>query len=180
MQKKILAAALAVAGLSFSTVSLAGPGGTAGPTSSLDSRVTLTINGAVRISQVADIPLGVFDPMVVMPMVGTSEACVGRAGGPNYTVTVSSVNGAFQLRDPLAVAPATPIPYSVAWRVGATAYTTLGYNTASAAYAADTNDLSVPCVAGDSKLQVTVPYAGMNASQAGNYEDTLTVLVAPI
>lgn len=180
MQKKLLAVAMAVAGLSLSSVSMAGPGGTAGPTSSLDSVVTLTINGAVRISQVADIPLGVFDPTVVAPMVGTSNACVGRAGGTDYTVTVTSLNGAFQLEDPLAVAPATPIPYDVAWRVGgASAYTALAYGTASGAYTADVFNLA-GCAAADQKLQVSVPYAGMNASQAGAYQDTLTVLVAPI
>lgn len=178
MQKKLLAVAMAVAGLSLSSVSMAGPGGTAGPTSSQNSILTLQINGAIIINQVADINLGIFDPTVVADVIGTSQACVGRAGGTDYSVTVTSANTSFNLVDPLTV---TPIPYQVAWRDNsAEAYTTLSYGVASGTYTADQASVG-PCGGEtDNKLQVTVPYAGMNASTAGIYQDTLTVLVAPL
>lgn len=177
MSKKILAVALAAASMAFSGVSMAGPGGTAGPTSSLDSIVTLTINGAIRISQVANIPLGTYAADSV-DVVGTSEACVSRNLAGNYNVTVTSANGAFELAGTPA-ALATTIPYSVAWRTGANPYDTLAYGAPSASYVADSNTLA-PCVAADQKLQVTVPFAGMNTSEAGDYQDTLTVLVSPL
>lgn len=177
MSKKILAVALAAASMAISGVSMAGPGGTAGPTSSLDSIVTLTINGAIRISQVANIPLGTYAANSV-DVVGTSEACVSRNVSGNYNVTVTSANGLFELvgsPTPLT----TTIPYSVAWRTGANPYDTLTYGTASGSYAADVTTIA-PCTAADQKLQVTVPFAGMNVSEAGNYQDTLTVLVSPL
>lgn len=182
MQKKILAAALAVAGLSLSTVSLAGPGGTPGPTSSLDSIVTLTINGAIKISGVVDIPLGTYAADGV-DEVGYSNACVSRNTGGNYTVTVTSLN-TFNLVDPGTL---TPIPYNVAWAVGVgsagdqTLYETLAHGApSSGTYAADVVGLAAPCNTADEKLRVTVPAAGMDTSTAGSYSDTLTVLVAPI
>lgn len=176
MSKKILAVALAAASMAFSGVSMAGPGGTAGPTSSLNSIVTLTINGAIRISQVANIPLGTYAANSV-DEVGFSEACVSRNLAGNYNVTVTSTNGSFALAG--IPATATTIPYQVAWRTGANPYDTLTYGTASAAYVADSNTLA-PCAAVDQKLRVTVPFAGMNTSEAGNYQDTLTVLVSPL
>lgn len=178
MRNKILAVAIAAAGVAFSGVSMAGPGGTAGPTSSQNSLLTLQINGAIIINQVADINLGIFDPTNPADVVGVSQACVGRAGGTDYSVTVTSVNGSFQLEDPATV---TPIPYTVAWRDNAAgAYSALGYGVASAAFVADQASVG-PCAGEtDDKLQVTVPYAGMNASTAGTYNDTLTVLVSPL
>lgn len=182
MRNKILAVAIAAAGVALSGVSMAGPGGTAGPTSSLDSVVTLQVNGAIRIQQVTNINLGIFNPLTVAPMVGVSQACVGRAGGTDYSVTVTSLNGSFGLLNP---ATPVPMPYTVEWRDdGAEAYTALTHGVVSGvpgtAYTADVGNLGACGGETDDKLRVTVQYADMLAGTAGTYTDTLTVLVAPL
>lgn len=170
MRNKILAVAVAAAGVAFSGVSMAATDGTVGATSSGTSVITLTIPSLIKVSGFTDIALGTYNGDGVARS-GASAACVSRNSAGNYTVTATSTNTSFNLK---SGALATTIPYSVTWGGAA-----LTYNTALGGQVADSSTLAA-CTPVAGKLGVSVPAAGMDAALPGSYTDTVTITVAPI
>jgi len=169
MRNKILAVAMATAGLTVSTFSMAATNGSVGPTSAGTAIINLTIPSLIRITDLADVNLGIYNGDG-LDRSGASPACVRRNSAGNYSVTATSANGSFVLTS----VPATTIPYALTW--GGTA---LAYGAALGGQVADSATLGA-CVPVAGKLSVNVPAAGMDAAEPGAYADTVTVTVAPL
>lgn len=169
MRNKILAVAIAAAGLTVSASSIAATDGTVGATSTGTAVINLTIPSLIQITDLADVALGTYNGDGI-DRAGSSPACVRRNSAGNYSVTATSVNGSFELTS----VPVTTIPYDLTW--GGTA---LAYGVALGGQVADSATLGV-CIPVAGKLSVNVPAAGMDAAQPGAYADTVTVMVAPL
>lgn len=171
MRNKILAVAMAAAGLAVSGVSMAASDGTVGATSNGSSVINLIIPSLIRVTGFADITLGTYNGDS-LPRSGASPACVSRNSAGNYSVAATSANGGFALKSGVL---ATTIPYTVAW--SGTSLTQGG--PAVGSFAADNNTLAA-CTPVAGRLAVDVPAAGMDTALPGTYTDTVTILVAPL
>lgn len=140
--------------------------GAIGPTSTAATTIRLVIPERIRVSGVRDILLG---PYAGAALSGSSPACISRNGPGSYSVTLTSANGAFELR-----APGVAIPYTVAWAASA-----LPYGRASGSLPADQASLA-PCTPVADRLTVTVQAEAMEDAPPGTYGDTLQVLVTPL
>lgn len=169
MRNKILAVAMAAAGVAVSATSMAATNGNVGTTSAGTAVINLTIPSLIRITDLADVNLGTYNGDSI-DRTGSSPACVRRNSAGNYSVTATSANGSFVLTS----VPATTIPYTLTW--GGTGLT---YGAALGGQVADSATLG-SCTPVAGKLGVNVPAAGMDAAQPGAYTDTVTVTVAPL
>ncbi len=173
--KKILVNSLLAMGLvaSASTV-LAATDGTTGTTSTGNLIINATINEMIKISNMADIPLGTF---AGVDLTGGNSACVYHNGVDTYSVTATSTNGSgtvFQLSD-----GTTDIAYTLDLNDGTSAHSMDSAVNDNAFTGADTASEScggTPNLA----ISVTITAAALAATPAGAYTDTLTLLVAPI
>lgn len=170
MRNKILAVAMAAAGLAGSGVSMAATDGTVGATSNGSSVINLIIPSLIRVTGFADITLGTYNGDSLARS-GSSPACVSRNSAGNYSVAASSANGSFALKSGVL---ATTIPYTVTW-----SGTGLTYSAVTGSFAADSNTLAA-CTPVAGRLAVGVPAAGMDAALPGTYTDTVTILVSPL
>lgn len=149
--------------------------GTTGFTSTGDLDISLTVNEEVKISNLVDITLPVFNGTDVSD---TSDACIYRNGGGNYQITAtgSGPANAFQLVDG---GNTVSVNYAVAYDDG-TGFSALtsGSSLASSG-ASDIDDDCVTDGADNATIQVTVAAADASALPADTYSGTLTLLVAP-
>ena len=169
---------LAVGGViaAAATTAHAATDGTTGFTSTGDLLITLTVNNEVKISNLADIDLGVFGGTDVS---GTSPACVYRNGLPggayNITATGSGAGNAFELTDGTDI-----VDYAVEFDDGSgfsglTTGVALGSSGATNA-----DDDCFTAGADNAAVRVTVTAADAAVLPASVYTGTLTLLVAPL
>ena len=174
--KAIISSAIIV-GAMASGAAQAASDGTAGSTSSGTSDISLTINDRIQITSVADIALGAYGGTGTLT--GSSAYCVFRNGGDDYTMTMSSSTGAFQVD---SATTSDSIAFS-AWIDDDTDASVGGlaavYNTASANL---TGSASTTCGGSDNaSIYVSFAEAALQAvSSANDYQATVTLLVTPI
>ena len=148
--------------------------GTLGATSTGSVDISLTVNGAVKISNLADITLPAFSGADV----GQSQtACVySNSTGGVYTITATATGGSFDLLN-----GANSIPYVVEYddQSGGGAATLTHGTSATMAGASGTDD---DCGGSGSNatIQIDVTAADASAVPQGTYTSTLTLVVAPI
>jgi hypothetical protein len=150
--------------------------GTLGATSSDNSVITLEVGARVQITNVDDIALGAYSGTGVLS--GSTEYCVYKSGGDDYTVTLTTDTGSFKVS---SVTTADDINFTA--KVDADADASDGvavtYNVASAAMtgAATTN-----CGGSDNgAIEVSFAQADLlAASSAADYTATMTILVEPL
>lgn len=185
MRNKILAVAMAAAGLAVSGVSMAvavNPAavsvGAPGVTSVGSVDVTVQVQDMIRISGLDDAALqfGAYSGDGV-DLTGTSPACVYRNGAATtYSIVASSGNGAAGVFNMLRTAGTELIPYVVTW-AGAGA---LSSDAAPVGSLTPDSRTSTTCggapVAG--KLQVDILASELDQAEPGSYVDTLTLTVA--
>ena len=150
--------------------------GTLGATSTDTSVVSLEIVDRVQITNVDNIALGAYSGSGVLS--GSTQYCVFRNGGDNYTVTLTTDTGSFK------VSSATTLDdINFTAKIDDDADASNGaavvYNVATAGLvgAATTN-----CGAGDNAaIEVNFAQADLlAASSAADYTATMTILVEPI
>ncbi len=170
---------LAIGGLiaASATGAMAATQGTTGFISTGDLFITLTVNDEVKISNLADINLGVF---AGVDAVGTSPACIYRNTGSAYSLTAtgSGAGNAFELTDPGAT---TSVAYTVAYD-DASGFSGMATGVAlnSTGAAGADNDCATNPGGDNGLVQVTVSAAAGAALPALVYTGTLTLVVAPI
>ena len=177
MRNKILAVAMAVAGVAFSGASVAATQGTVGATSSGSVVINATIPKLIRITGLANItmvlPAPVDDDLgYTAAATGSSPACVRQNGGTaTYGILATSANTAFEL----ANGALAPVPYTLTWGGAA-----LAYNTALTAQTPDSTTLGA-CGAVADKLEVSISAADLNDAEGSStpYTDTVTLVVTP-
>lgn len=173
MRNKILAVAMAVAGVAVSGVSMAATNGSVGATSTGTVVINATIPKLIRITDLADITITPTNTATGFnPATGSSPACVRQNGAAaTYGIVATSANGSFQLVNGVLA----PVTYSLTW--GGTA---LAYSTALAAQTPESNTLG-SCTATAGKLGVAITAAALDGAvgSATAYTDTVTLVVTP-
>lgn len=179
MNKKLLAMAVA-AGMGMTGVVWAATDGTVGATSEGSVDVLLVIPPLLQILVEGNVDLGIFDPAAAVDETGSIGACVRTNGTANYTITATSANdnaGTFRMGD----GATNFISYNFSW--GGVALTSGALNNNGAVGFARDNvgpGFTTCTAAGNGKISVVVPEANMLGAEAGNYLDTVTLLVAPL
>jgi hypothetical protein len=145
--------------------------GVIGSSSEGTSVLTIVKQDAVQISKVDDLFLGISGSLTSQHVVG-DDVCVFSSTGA-YSLTVSSTNGWFALRDSNTV---TEIPYTLEWVT--TSVRAVPYNTSVTNLFGDTR--SPTCNGStNARFQVTINPENFNQAEPGRYRDTLTLLVQP-
>ena len=178
-----LALLATVAAASVSGVATAADG-TLGATSQADSIVTIVKDNAVRITGVDDIDFGTQDFMNADAEQG-DDVCVYSTTG-DYTITASSANGASGAFT-MNTGAGDTLDYSVDWSTttGTPNDVSLTSGTKSPLLAgAGSQDVTTDFNCGgtgvNARFDVTIDDAAFNAAATGSYQDTLTLLVAPL
>lgn len=155
----------------FSLNTLAATDGTLGSTSEGTSIVTIIKEDAVLITDVDDLNLGTSGALFEN-QVATDGVCVYTSTG-SYNLAITTANGLFSLQSGTTT---TDIAYTLEW-ITDTA-TSVVYNTPITGLIGDSQ--SINCNGTTNALfQLTVTSGAFNAADPGNYQDTLTLLVAP-
>jgi hypothetical protein len=173
--KKILMAGAALSLMAGSNVWAAcdvGPQGTILAGDSCTTVVDLTVAGRVQVANLADITM-------------TYTAGAGATGSDAFCIGTNSTTGADLVLDSvsgtnfeLVLAGSTPIPYVVTLQAGGSPATTPTENVATSLPKADLSNLG--CATDTVNIQVDVTDAAYLAADAGDFQDTLTLLVGPI
>jgi spore coat protein U-like protein len=155
----------------FSLNTLAATDGSLGSTSEGTSVVTIIKEDAVLITDVDDLNLGTRGALLEN-QVATDGVCVYTSTG-SYSLSITSANGLFSLKSETTQ---TDIGYSLNWITDTT--TSVVYNSPIVGLIGDGR--SITCNATTNALfQLTITPSAFNAADPGNYQDTLTLLVAP-
>ena len=179
MNKKLLAMAVA-AGMGMTGAAWAASDGTVGATSSGTVDVLLVIPSLIQVVVEGDVDLGTFDPTAAADETGAIGACVRTNGATTYDITATSANdnaGAFRMSD----GGTNFIEYTFNWDGVPLTSGTLN-NNGGTGFARDNvgPGFSTCTAAGNGKIDVVVPEANMLGAEVGSYQDTVTLLVAPI
>ncbi|MGB4342400.1 MAG: hypothetical protein WBJ03_02170, partial [Moraxellaceae bacterium] len=162
MRNKILAVAMAVAGVAFSGASVAATQGTVGGTSSGSVVINATIPKLIRITDLANITVDVAAATATIvdatgyaaDATGFSDACVRQNGATaTYGIKATSLNGSFVLKSGTLT-----VPYTLSWGV-----TDLTYNTALTTQTPDSTSLG-SCTPVTDKLGVKITAANLNTA----------------
>lgn len=177
MKKHLLLASTVIAGgVMGLTAAHALTQGTAGPTSTGDFQVQLEIDNEVKISNLADIDMGVYDGA---DLTAVEDVCVYFNQDAPYSVTLDSndVPGTFELE-----IGGQSIPYTVEYAdstgtfQAVTAGTPLtGLNTATNT----TDDDCVTATADNAQIQVSALAADITGKANGIYVETIDITVSP-
>ena len=169
-----LAAALSVSAVGG--VAFAATQGSLGSTSTGTSSLSATVTDLVQIKDIQDISINGTDTS--LPKTGTGTACVySNATSNAYKITATSANssggGAFTVQS-----GSNTMDYTLQWSGKGGSPITLTSGTQSATVF--TGNDSATCASGDlSTANVSIPAATWTTSPAGDYADTLTLVVAP-
>ena len=182
MNKKLLAMAVA-AGIGMTGVASAATDGLVGATSEGSVDVLLVIPSLIQVVVEGNVDLGTFDPAAAADETGAIGACVRTNGATTYDITATSANasaGVFRMAD--AGGTGTNfIEYTFNWDGVTLTSGTLNDN-GGTGFARDNvgPGFSTCTATGNNKIDVVVPEANMLGAEAGSYQDTVTLLVAPI
>ena len=142
-----------------------------GSSSEGTSVLTIVKEDAVQISDVDDLYLGIKGALTSAQVVG-DDVCVFSSTGA-YSLTVSSTNGGFALKDSNTL---TDIRYSLEWVTTSTH--SVRYNKTLTSLSG--NSQSLDCGGStNARFQVTIRPKSFNKAEPGQYRDTLTLLVHP-
>lgn len=179
MNKKLLAMAVA-AGMSMTGAAWAATDGTVGATSSGSVDVLLVIPSLIQVVVEGNVDLGIFDPAAAADETGATGACVRTNGATTYDITATSANdaaGVFRMSD----GGTNFIAYTFNWGGVALTSGVLNDNGGAGFNRDNAGPGFTTCTAtGNGKIDVVVPEANMLGAEAGSYQDTVTLLVAPI
>jgi hypothetical protein len=173
--KKVLMAGAALSLMAGSNVWAAcdvGPQGTILAGDSCTTVVDLNVAGRVQVANLADITMA-YTPGA--GATGSDVFCVGTNSTTGADLVLDSASGA---NYELVLAGSTSIPYVVTLQAGASAATTPTEGVASALPKADISNLG--CASDTVNIQVDVTDLAYLAADAGDFQDTLTLLVGPI
>ncbi len=164
---------LAAAAAGLGSTALAATDGAVGFNSTGTVDITLNVNDEVRISNLADINLGVFGGA---DAVGSTDACVYRNGTGAYRITASGSGaaGAFTLTD-----GTNTVGYSVNYDDGTGALAMASATPMIGRTGADPSSATCATTGNNATVTTTVAAADGAALPAGTYTGTLTLLVAP-
>ena len=175
LSKTLKQLALGSALVALSSTAFAATQGSTGFTSTGDLLITLGVVDEVKISNLADIPLGNFAGVDIS---GSSAACVYRSGVTglyNITGTGSGAGNAFELTDGV-----NSVAYLVDFNDGS-GLSSLASGFALASTGATATDDDCTTAGGDNALvQVTVTAAAATILPASTYTGTLTLLISPL
>ena len=174
LSKTLKQLALGSALVVLSSTAFAASDGTTGFTSTGTIFIDLIVNEEVKISNLIDIPLGVF---AGVDAVGTSPACIYRNGGTGlYTITAtgSGAASAFTLNN-----GPTTVAYGVEFNDGSGLSSLIVGGPLAATGASGVDNDCGGGGAGNSTVQVTVLAADAAVLPALTYSGTLTLIVAP-
>lgn len=157
----------------FSAQAMAATDGTVGVDSTASSDVSLSVADRVQISNVKDIAFGTYGG--TGDLVENSSYCVYRNGGGDYQLTLTTIEGSFEVTD-----GTNTIPYAV--KVDDSADASLGtamtYNTAAGPLVGSP---AVDCGGTDNAaMEVTFSEADLQAAGTAAYSGTVTLYVEPI
>jgi spore coat protein U-like protein len=146
--------------------------GTLGSTSTGSVVINATIPNLVKLSKLNNIPLGTFTGTA---LAGSTTACVFSNTG-NYGVTATSTNpgtgNTFRMTDGTNF-----IPYTISWNDGGGA-DVLASSVALTTQSGTSTD--VDCSGGtNTTVSVALSAAQIGAAPAGNFTDTVTIVVVP-
>jgi spore coat protein U-like protein len=179
MNKKLLAMAVA-AGVGVSGAVWAFEDGDVGATSSGEVDVTLVIPELIQVLVAGDIDLGTYDPDGTDPNDGSAAACVRTNGSATYEITASSANASgttFRMADADGLGT-NYIEYTFTWATVDLASGQLNDNGA-AGFARDSSGPGFgTCTPVAGLISAEVSVTQMEAAEAGDYRDTVTLLVS--
>lgn len=154
--------------------------GTLGATSNVDMNVQVTIPSLIKIHSVSNVDLGTYS--VGTAPSATSNFCVW--GNVNtYTMTITSANPS-GTSEPQMTDGSEFVPYDVyfddngAATAASDAVTSGSVLAPATPYATTGGTITGNCA--NASVFISVPEANLQAVSAGAYNDTMTLLVAPI
>lgn len=151
--------------------------GTTGTSSTGTVNINLQIDGAVKISNLADLDLGTFTG--TGPLTASDAACVYSNSSTGYSVTATSSTGSFVLQDAGAT---NSIPFALTYDDGgAGGPATLSHGVTSGTMA-NASTIDDDCASSADNATVAVSVTALDASQVpqGAYSSVVTLVVAPL
>lgn len=125
----------------------------------------------VKITAINDISLGTYSGSG--DLTGQDDVCVYNSATANYTITVTSTGGSYNL-----ISGINSLPFEVRFKESAGSFTLLSYGVAEPFGGADT--VSNSCSGGtNASLQVKILQADLLSVRPGSYTSTLTLLIEP-
>ncbi len=125
----------------------------------------------VKITAINDLSLGTYSG--TGDLSSEDEVCVYNSASQNYTITVTTTSGAFELRSGI-----NPLPVQIRFKEGAGSYVDLSYGVAAAFGGADM--ISNSCGGStNATLQVRALQSDLLAVRPSTYSTTLTLLISP-
>lgn len=171
----LIASLTATSGLAFAATD-----GIEGLTSSGTSDVSVTKENTALITGVDDIAFGTLG-ILPTPAVEISAMCVYAASAGAYGITISSGNGGFTMNE----TSGGTLAYSVRWADSSGVLAAVADGVATTALLGSSTELDcASTTAGgvpnsNAILEVTIANTDYNAAPAGDYTDTLTLLITP-
>jgi hypothetical protein len=172
--KKILMASAVVSLMAGSNVWAAcdvGPQETILAGDSCTTVVDLTVAGRIQVANLADITMAY---TAGSGATGSDDFCIGTNSTTGAFLSLDSASGASYELD---LAGSTSIPYAVTLQAGLSAAITPTEGIPSPLAKADISNLG--CATDTVNIQVDVTDVAYLAADAGAFQDTLTLLVAP-
>jgi len=160
----------------ISGASFAANDGTAGPTSSGDSLVSLTINDRVQITSITDIALGAYGG--TGDLTGETEFCVYRNGGDDYQLTLTSDTTGFWVKS-TTTTDTIDFVAKVDDSLDASSGEVMAQGAASGVALTGANSLNCGGV-DNAAMYVSLLEADLQAAPTSVYQATVTMLVEPI
>lgn len=176
MKKMLKLTAVLVVSVALSATAFAATDGTLGTTSQGTTDISVTVGEMVRISDLEDFAFGSYAGTGDLD--SNDDLCVYRNGGALYTITATSNEGAFTVKD-----GADSIAYSVQFndQTGTNGEVSLTYNTASGTQSG-ANTQSANCATGgkSANVHIVLTEAAVQAAPPGSYTGTLILTAAPV
>ena len=181
MMPRTLKRAVLFSALTLGSASLhAATQGTLGATSEGTSDISITKGDAVMITKINDINFGSWDA-TQGDVTQSDQVCVHSTTG-NYKITATSTQGADEFQMKTADGTSS-VNYSVIWLdTSTTGATDIALTHATAAGSASAGSLDQDCGGQDStnaRFTISLTSEDLGAAAAGDYSDTLKLLVSP-
>lgn len=125
----------------------------------------------VRISNMHNLNLGTYTGNG--DLTAQDDICVYNSAGPNYDITVTSINGTFEMSS-----GGSNLSYTVSFKENSGSFQSLSYNNPTQFSGADTSSNSCSGLT-NATVQIKIVQSDLLSVRPGSYSGTIVLLVSP-